>query len=85
MNNVEIYTTSQCPFCINAKALLDARKIAYEEFEIGSDQQVLSEMVNRTGGRTVPQIVINDQAIGGFDDLCQLDLTGHLASLLETH
>ncbi|MCU7857741.1 MAG: glutaredoxin, partial [Candidatus Thiodiazotropha sp. (ex Lucinoma borealis)] len=44
MNNVEIYTTSQCPYCINAKALLDARKIAYEEFEIGSDQQVLSEM-----------------------------------------
>ncbi|MCU7886028.1 MAG: glutaredoxin 3 [Candidatus Thiodiazotropha sp. (ex Lucinoma annulata)] len=85
MNNVEIYTTSQCPYCINAKALLDARKIAYEEFEIGSDQQVLSEMVNRTGGRTVPQIVINDQAIGGFDDLRQLDLTGHLASLLETH
>ncbi|MCU7841556.1 MAG: glutaredoxin 3 [Candidatus Thiodiazotropha sp. (ex Troendleina suluensis)] len=85
MNNVEIYTTSQCPYCINAKALLDARNIAYDEFEIGSDQQVLSEMVNRTGGRTVPQIVINDQAIGGFDDLRQLDLTGHLASLLETH
>ncbi|MCM8857260.1 MAG: glutaredoxin 3 [Candidatus Thiodiazotropha sp.] len=85
MNNVEIYTTSQCPYCINAKALLDARNIAYEEFKIGSDQQVLSEMVNRTGGRTVPQIVINDQAIGGFDDLRQLDLTGHLASLLETH
>ncbi|MCU7930227.1 MAG: glutaredoxin 3 [Candidatus Thiodiazotropha sp. (ex Codakia rugifera)] len=85
MNNVEIYTRSQCPYCLNAKALLDARDIAYEEFDIGGDQLVLSEMVDRTGGRTVPQIVINDQAIGGFDDLRQLDQAGHLTSLLETH
>ncbi|MCU7928545.1 MAG: glutaredoxin 3 [Candidatus Thiodiazotropha sp. (ex Dulcina madagascariensis)] len=84
MNSVEIYTKSQCPYCSHAKALLDARNIAYKEFDVGGDQGVFTEMVSRTGGRTLPQIIINDQVIGGFDDLHKIDSKGQLTFLLAT-
>ncbi|MCU7811401.1 MAG: glutaredoxin 3 [Candidatus Thiodiazotropha sp. (ex Notomyrtea botanica)] len=83
MQKVEIYTQPQCPFCSHAKALLDSREITYEEYNVATDQGVLSEMLSRTGGRTLPQIVINNQAIGGFEDLRQLDSEGRLSSLLD--
>jgi glutaredoxin 3 len=82
MRKVEIYSQPQCPYCHHAKALLDAKDIAYEEYNIASDRALLTEMVDRTGGRTLPQIVINDRAIGGFDDLRQLEDDGVLDSLL---
>ena len=83
MQKVEIYTQPQCPYCHHAKALLEAREIVYQEYNIATDQSALTEMVSRTGGRTLPQIVINDQAIGGFDDLSRLDSEGQLSVLLE--
>ncbi len=82
MRKVEIYSQPQCPYCHHAKALLDAKEIAYEEYDIASDRALLTEMVERTRGRTVPQIVINDRVIGGFDDLRQLEDKGILDSLL---
>jgi glutaredoxin 3 len=83
MRKVEIYSQPQCPYCHHAKALLEAKEIAYEEYNVAADRGLLTEMVERTGGRTLPQILINDQAIGGFDDLRQLEQQGALELLLD--
>lgn len=82
MNKVEVYSHPGCGFCQQAKALLRARGIEYQELDVALDQQLMSEMVSRTGGRTLPQIVINDRAIGGFDSLIELDRNNDLLSLL---
>lgn len=69
MKKVEIYTTQICPYCVRAKKMLSYRNIAYQEIKINSAEQ-MQEMITRAGGRrTVPQIFIDDQHIGGSDDL----------------
>jgi glutaredoxin 3 len=81
--NVEIYTWSSCPFCIRAKALLDRKNIAYTEYCIDGDEAARSTMAKRAkGGRSLPQIFINDQHIGGCDDLHALNSQGGLDPLL---
>ncbi len=83
MATVEIYTKWTCPFCARAKALLNQKGAAFEEFEISMDREKLSEMVERSGGRTtVPQVFIDGQHIGGSDDLAALDAKGGLEPLL---
>ena len=78
MSNVVIYTTQVCPYCIRAKALLSKKGIAYSEIDVSDDQAKRAWLVTATGQRTVPQIFINDQPIGGFDDLWALDRRGDL-------
>ena len=69
MKNVEIYTTKICPYCVRAKKMFDQRSISYKEIKIDS-ANLMEEMIKRSGGRiTVPQIFIDDQHIGGSDDL----------------
>lgn len=82
MAKVEIYTTPVCPYCIRAKALLDKRGVAYEETNVMRDAAKRQEMEKRSGRHTVPQIFINDKAIGGCDDLFELDMDGDLDGLL---
>ncbi|GAB4381196.1 MAG: glutaredoxin 3 [Elainellaceae cyanobacterium] len=84
MANVEIYTWSTCPFCRRAKQLLDRKGIAYTEYEIDDDEAAREAMVARgTNGQwTVPQIFINNQHIGGSDDLYRLEKLGKLDELL---
>jgi len=82
VNEVTIYTTSWCPYCIKAKKLLDTLKVKYSEIDV-SQAAVRAEMVSLTGGRTVPQILIDNQAIGGCDQLYALERSGRLAELLE--
>lgn len=73
MNKVIIYTTTYCPYCVRAKALLDRKAVAYEEIN-AEDPAVREKMVERAGGRrTVPQIFIGDFHVGGCDDLYELD------------
>ncbi|MEB3350188.1 MAG: glutaredoxin 3 [Cyanobacteriota bacterium] len=80
---IEIYTWSICPFCIRAKALLDRKGVAYTEYVIDGDAQARTAMAERAGGRsTLPQIFINDEGIGGCDDLHALDRRGQLDALL---
>jgi glutaredoxin 3 len=81
MNNVEIYSHPGCGYCQQAKALLKARGIHYRERDVGRDQQLLAEMVQRTGGRTFPQILINERPIGGYTELLDLDRNQQLESL----
>jgi glutaredoxin 3 len=81
--NVEIYTWSTCPFCIRAKALLDKKQVKYTEYCIDGDEAARNKMSDRAKGRrSVPQIFINDQHIGGCDDLHALEAQSKLDPLL---
>ncbi len=80
---VEIYTWRFCPYCIRAKGLLDRKGVIYSEYMIDGDETARQAMSRRADGRnTLPQIFINNRAIGGCDDLMELDRTGWLNKLL---
>ncbi len=79
MADVIFYNRSTCPYCQKAKRLLDAKNVLYKTIEADAHWD---EMVRLTGGRTVPQILINGQAVGGCDDLYALDAKGQLDKLL---
>lgn len=81
MTVITIYTTTTCPFCIRAKALLDSKKIVYTEIDV-STPEAHEAMRTRTAGRnSVPQIFFDDKHIGGCDDLCALEEKGALDAL----
>ena len=82
MAQVVIYTTRICPYCVRAKQLLQRKGVAYEEVDVSNDHATRMQLVERTKQRTVPQIFINDQHIGGCNDLYQLDSEGKLDPLL---
>ena len=72
MAKVLVYSKDNCPYCVRAKQLLDSLKINFTEIRVDLDSEKLAEMMARSGRRTVPQIFINDQSIGGCDDLFAL-------------
>ena len=81
--NVEIYTWQTCPYCIRAKILLWWKGVKFTEYKIDGDEAARTKMAERANGRrTVPQIFINNQHIGGCDDLSELDTQGQLDPLL---
>lgn len=84
MAKVEIYTWSYCPFCMQAKQLLDSKNVEYSEYVIDGDETARDAMVQRgtDGKRSVPQIFINDSHIGGNDAIQQLEKQGKLDPLL---
>ncbi len=71
-----------CPYCMAAKRLLTARGESWNEVDISAEPDRRSEMVERSGRTTVPQIWIDGRHVGGFDDLAALDEAGELDSLL---
>ncbi len=80
---IEIYTKWGCPYCSRAKALLDSKGAAYEEFDITMGGPKRAEMLERAPGRTtVPQIFIGEIHVGGSDDLAALERQGKLDALL---
>jgi glutaredoxin 3 len=81
MATVTVYTTENCSKCVGAKALLTKRGISYEEINLAKDPDGRAELVARTGMFTFPQIVIGDEAIGGFEDLIAADRQGLLKDL----
>ncbi|HAU1007139.1 glutaredoxin 3 [Legionella pneumophila] len=83
MNEVILYTTGYCPYCIKAKELLDRKKVIYTEIRVDLQPELREEMTQKSGRRTVPQIFINGQAIGGCDDLYALEAQGTLNELLK--
>lgn len=84
MKDVTLYTKGYCPYCRRAKALLRNKDVAFTEFDVLDDAARAAEMIERSGGgRTVPQIFIGDEHIGGSDELVALDLAGDLDALLE--
>lgn len=78
MKNIQVYSTHDCPWCVRAKTLLQSKRLDYEEVNISSDAERMQEMVKRSGRRSVPQIFIDDESIGGFDELSELGKAGKL-------
>jgi len=84
MSKIEVYSTAVCPYCVSAKNLLKAKGLEWTEVRIDTDPAQRDAMLTRSGGRrTVPQIFVNDQHVGGFDDLVAADRSGKLTQLLE--
>lgn len=84
MTKVILYTKDNCPYCRMAKDLLTARNVTFEEVRIDLDENKRDEMIKLSNRRTVPQIFINGQSIGGYDDLAALAKSGKLDHLLKT-
>lgn len=83
MKKVEIYTKGYCPYCTRAKSLLDSKDIEYTEYKIDLQPELRDTMIDRAkGGYTVPQIFVNNQHIGGCDDMMALERKNKLDSLL---
>ncbi len=84
MPKVEIYTWSYCPFCIRAKGLLTEKGVKFTEYCIDGDNEARAIMTQRANGsRTLPQIFINDQHIGGCSELYDLEASSELDPLLQ--
>lgn len=83
MANIIMYSTGVCPFCINAERLLVSKGVTdINKIRVDLEPDQRAVMMEKAGRRTVPQIFINDQHIGGFDELRALDLAGGLDPLL---
>ena len=82
MKPVIVYTTEHCSYCKNAKTLLDRRQIAYEEINLARDPDGRAALAERTGMITFPQIVIDGETLGGFQELLAADRAGKLPELL---
>ena len=83
MKNVEIYTGPLCAFCDRAKALLNKKRVSFKEINLASDPNKMDEMIKKTNGmRTIPQIFVDGQHVGGNDKLQALENEGKLNSLL---
>ena len=81
--NVEIYTWTYCPFCIRAKALLEKKGVSFQEHCIDGDESAREKMAQRANGKSsLPQIFINEQHVGGCDDIHALEAQGKLDNLL---
>ena len=80
---ITMYSTRFCPYCMRARSLLKKKNVEYEEIRVGSSPALWQEMREKTNGTTVPQIIINGQVIGGYDDMAQLDREGKLDNLLK--
>ena len=83
MPKIEVYSTAVCPYCVAAKNLLKAKGLSWEEVRVDVDPAQRDTMLERSGGRrTVPQIFINGEHVGGFDDLAEADRGGKLARMI---
>ena len=82
MKKVIIYSTRICPYCVRAKNFFEKKNIDYTEIMIDQDPSLITEMVEKSGRQSVPQIFIDDYHVGGFDDLIEHDMNGKLEDLL---
>jgi glutaredoxin 3 len=83
MATVEIYTTMFCPYCVRARGLLRKKGVAFTEIDILEEPGRREEMIRRADGRrTVPQIFIDGEGVGGCDDLFALERAGALDAML---
>ena len=80
---VTMYTTSWCPYCSRARALLKRKGVNFEDIDVDEMPEKRTEMQTRSGRRSVPQIFIGDHHVGGCDDLHALEEAGKLDALLQ--
>ena len=81
MPKVEIYSTPTCRFCVNAKRLFDQMGVEYTEYNVQQDP-VARSMLRKSGQRTVPQIYINGEHVGGYTEVAEMKLSGRLTEKL---
>ncbi len=79
---ITVYTKSYCPYCVEAKALLTRKGIAFEEISVEGKDELRVWLVEQTGQRTVPQIFAGERSLGGFSDIDALDREGKLDPIL---
>ena len=82
MRRMTVYTTEPCGYCRTAKALLAKRRIAYVEINLARDPEGRAELVRLTGMMTFPQVIIDGESIGGYQELAQADRAGRLEELV---
>lgn len=82
MKPVTIYTSSWCPYCHRAKALLSRKEVPFHEIDVDDSREARAEMVQKAGRTSVPQIWIGETHVGGSDDLHALERAGKLDALL---
>jgi glutaredoxin 3 len=82
MAKVTMYTTPWCGYCAAARKLLQSKNVEFEDIDVGMSSDLRREMTDKSGGTSVPQIFINDESIGGYDDMAALDEQGKLDQLL---
>lgn len=82
MSTITMYSTGTCPYCVQAESLLKRKGLAVNKIRIDQNASEFDNMIAKTGKRTVPQIFIDDQYVGGFDNLVALDRDGRLATLV---
>lgn len=79
---VTVYGNTSCPYCGAARMLLTRKGITFDDINVSDNPSLLEEMLERSGGRTVPQILVGDTPVGGFDELSALDKSGELDKML---
>ena len=82
MPTVQIYTKRNCAFCVQAKALLDRKGVAYQEIDAEGKDELRIWLAEETGQKTVPQIFVEGRSLGGFSDIDALDREGKLDPIL---
>lgn len=82
MSKVQVYVTSYCTYCTQAKRYLDRLGVAYETIDVSHDDQRRNWLVQTTGMRTVPQIFVGPTSVGGYTDMVALDRKGEFRPLL---
>jgi len=82
MPRIEIYTKDYCGYCAQAKVLLRSKGLAFEETDITYSVEQQAAVQKRSGRRTVPQVFIDGDPIGGFDDLMALNVSGGLDAMM---
>ncbi len=82
MASVIVYSSAHCPYCVMAKQLLERKGVNFKEIRVDLDPSKREEMMQKSRQRTVPQIFINNKAIGGYTDLVAMDRAKQLDSLL---
>ncbi len=80
---IDMYTTAYCPYCMMARSLLEAKGVEWNEIDLMEQPSRREEMISRADGRqTVPQIFVNGEGLGGYDEIADLDRQGKLDGLL---
>ncbi len=86
MPRVTVYSAANCAFCSRAKTMLEKWDIDYDEVRIDGDNAAMKQFIDATNGaRTVPQIIIDGQPIGGFTELTELHMDGELDELMQSN
>ena len=80
---VTVYVSDWCPYCQRAKGLLQQKQVVFNEINVEEDEKFREEMIARSNRRTVPQVFIGDQHVGGYDELYALERSGELDRLIQ--